>query len=128
MITDADVGAFLSQRHPSFAPVCKKHVERWGTEVPMRYLLFSRFAREFMVPLLRTGSVAERTHLFDTVEQLLADGDILIEDGVDHQIIDELVYVGYHLKGEAAVDLTGVGPLAAERIERTRSWRPPRKQ
>ena len=127
MITDANAGAFLSRRHPDFGPIYQNHVEHWGTEVPMRYVLFQRFAREFMVPLLRTGSAEERAQLFDTLEQLLADGDTLIEDAVDHEIIDELVYVGYHLKGEAAVDLTGVGPLAAKEIDKTRSWQPPAK-
>ena len=35
---------------------------------------------------LRTGSAEERARLFDTLEQLPADGDMLIEDGVDVQI------------------------------------------
>ena len=43
----------------------------------MRYLLFSSFAREFMVPRLRTGSTEERALLLDTIEQLLADGNAL---------------------------------------------------
>lgn len=123
MITDANVGDFLSQRHPDFAPVYEGHVRRWGTEVPMRYVLFQRFAREFLVPRLRTGSAEERAALFDTVEQLLADGDVLIDDAVDNEIIDELVYVGHTLKDDP-VDLSGAGPLTTERIDRTRDWRP----
>jgi hypothetical protein len=123
VITDANAGAFLSQRHPDFAPVYEAHVKRWGTEVPMRYVLFQRFAREFLVPRLRTAPAAERARLFDTVEQLLADGDELIDDAVDNEIIDELVYVGYTLKDDP-VDLTGAGPLTTERIDRTRNWRP----
>lgn len=123
VITDANVGAFLSQRHPDFAPIYEAHVNRWGTEPPMRYVLFQRFAREFMVPKLRTGTAEERMALFDTVEQLLADGDTLIDDAVDNEIIDELVYVGYTLKDDP-VDLTGAGPRTTERIVRTRDWRP----
>jgi hypothetical protein len=123
VITDANVGAFLSQRHPDFTPVYEAHVNRWGTETPMRYVLFQRFAREFMVPRLRTGTAEERALLFDTVEQLLTDGDTLIDDAVDNEIIDELVYVGHTLK-EDPVDLTGAGPRTAERIARTRDWRP----
>lgn len=123
MITDTNVGDFLSQRHPDFAPAYKEHVEHWGTEPAMRYALLQRFAQEFMVPRLRTGCAEERARLFDTVEQLLTDGDVLIDDAVDHEISDEFVYVGYRLKDDP-VDLTGAGPLATERIDRTRNWRP----
>ena len=127
MINDANVGDFLTQRHPDFAPLYQSHLDVWGTDPSARYILLRTFAGEFMTPRLRTGSPEERTRLFDTVEQLLTDGDELIDDAADHQIIDELVYVGYHLKGEAAVDLIGVSPLAAERVDRTRNWRPPSK-
>ena len=123
VITDDNVGAFLSTRHPDFAPIYESHVKRWGTEPPMRYVLFQRFAREFMIPRLRTGSAEERAQLFNTVEQLLTDGDTLIDDAVDNEIIDELVYVGYTLKDDP-VDLTGAGPRTTERITRTRDWRP----
>jgi hypothetical protein len=57
------------------------------------------------------------------VEQLLTEGDSLIDDAVDNEIIDELVYVGYVLKDDP-VDLTGAGPHTTERIIRTRDWRP----
>ncbi|MEY9932080.1 hypothetical protein ABH926_006729 [Catenulispora sp. GP43] len=87
------------------------------------YFLFQVFAREFMVPRLRTGTAEERAALFDTVEQGLADGDVLIDDAVDNEIIDELVYVGHTLRDDP-VDLTGAGPLTTERIDRTRNWRP----
>ncbi|NUP48085.1 MAG: hypothetical protein HOW97_12335 [Catenulispora sp.] len=124
MITDATVGRYLTERHPDFAPLYQAHLDDWGTDPSSRYFLFQVFAREFMVPLLRTGTPEERAHLFGTVEQLLADGDTLIDDAVDNEIIDELVYVGYVVKDEPAVDLTGAGRLTAERIARTRDWRP----
>ncbi|WP_194920352.1 DUF7674 family protein [Catenulispora rubra] len=123
MITDANVGAFLSKRHPDFAPTYAAHVSRWGTENPMLYVLLQRFAREFMIPRLRTGTAEERTQLFDTVEQLFTDGDSFIDDLADNQIIDELVYAGHTLKDDP-VDLTGAGPITTERITRTRDWRP----
>lgn len=123
MITDANVGTFLSQRHPDFAPDYEAHVQRWGTEVPMRYVLLQRFAREFMVPRLKTATAEERALLFDTVEQLLTTGDTLIDDAVDHEIIAELVYAGCTLK-DYPVDLTGAGPETTTRIVRTRDWRP----
>ncbi|WP_194925785.1 hypothetical protein [Catenulispora pinisilvae] len=123
MITDANVGAFLTERHPDFAPLYQSHLDSHGAEPWTRYLLFQTFAREFMVPRLRTGATEERMALFDTVEQLLAHGDTLIDDAVDHEIIAELVYVAYVLK-ENPVDLAGAGPLATERIVRTRDWQP----
>ena len=123
MITDANAGQYLTERHPDFAPLYQVHLDDWGTDPSTRYFLFQVFAREFMVPKLRTGSAEERTALFETVEQLLADGDSLIDDAVDNEIIDELVYVGYTLKDDP-VDLTGVGALTRERIDRTRNWPP----
>ena len=123
MITDANVGAFLTKRHPDFAPLYQQHLDDWGTESPWRYFLLQTFVREFMVPKLRTGTPEERTALFDTVEQLLTDGDTLIDDAVDNEIIDELVYVGYTLKDDP-VDVSGAGPRTMERIVRTRDWRP----
>ncbi|MEY9935657.1 hypothetical protein ABH926_010339 [Catenulispora sp. GP43] len=123
MITDANVGEFLTQRHPDFAPLYQSHLDVWGTDPSARYILLRTFAEEFMTPQLRTGSPEERTRLFDTVEQLLTDGDSLIDDAADHQIIDELVYVGYTLKDDP-VDLTGAGAETTARIARTRDWRP----
>lgn len=123
MITDANVGAFLTERHPDFTPLYQSHLVNHGPEPWTRYLLFQAFAREFLVPGLRTGTPEERTALFDTVEQLLTDGDTLIDDAVDNEIIDELVYVGYTVKDDP-VDLTGAGPRTTERIVRTRDWRP----
>ncbi|NUR03758.1 MAG: hypothetical protein HOY79_46790 [Streptomyces sp.] len=123
MITDANVGAFLTERHPDFAPLYQSHLVNHGAEPWTRYLLFQAFAREFLVPRLRSGTAEERTELFDTVEQLLADGDTLIDDAVDNEIIDELVYAGYVVKDDP-VDVTGAGPLTTERIVRTRDWRP----
>jgi hypothetical protein len=123
MITDANVGAFLTGRHPDFTHLYQSHLDDWGTESSARYLLLMTFAREFMAPLLRTGTPEERTSLFNTVEQLLTEGDSLIDDAVDNEIIDELVYVGYVLKDDP-VDLTGAGPHTTERIIRTRDWRP----
>lgn len=123
MITDANVGRFLTGRHPDFAPLYESHVDDWGTDPSMRYFLFQVFAREFVVPLLRTGTAEQRTALFETIEQLLADSDPLIDDAVDNEIIDELVYVGHVLKDDP-VDLTGAGPLTTGRVERTRTWRP----
>ena len=123
MITDANVGAFLTERHPDFAPFYKSHLESHGAEPWTRYLLFQTFAREFMVPQLRTGTTEDRVALFDTVERLLTDGDSLIEDAVDNEVIDELVYVGYVVKDDP-VDINGVGPRTAERVARTHNWRP----
>lgn len=123
MITDATVGAFLVGRHPDFAPLHDAHLEAWGTEPSARYLLFQCFSQEFLVPRLRTGTLEERGSLFDTIERLLTDGDTLIEDAVDHEVIDELVYVGYRLKDDPA-DVTGAGPRTMARIVRTRDWRP----
>ena len=68
-----------------------------------------------MITRLRTGSAEERAQLFNTVEQLLTDGDTLIDDAVDNEIIDELVYLGYSLKDDP-VDLSGAGPRTTERI------------
>lgn len=123
MITDTNVGEFLTQRHPNFAPLYQSHLDVWGTDPSARYILLRTFAEEFMTPRLRTGSPEERTRLFDTVEQLLTDGDSLIDDAADHQIIDELVYAGYTLKDDP-LDLTGAGPETTARILRTRDWRP----
>ncbi|MBS2531588.1 hypothetical protein KGQ20_02255 [Catenulispora sp. NF23] len=123
MITDANVGQFLTERHPDFAPLYQAHLNDWGTDPSTRYVLLRTFAEEFMTPRLRTGSPEERARLFDTVEQLLADSDSLIDDAVDHQIIGELIDAGYTLK-ENPVDLTGAGPATTERINRTRNWRP----
>lgn len=123
MINDANVGDFLSQRHPDFAPTYAAHVERWGTENPLLYDLFRRFAQEYLIPRLRTDTAEERALLFDTVEQLLTDGDDLIDDIVDNQIIDELVYQHYTVKDDP-IGLTGAGPLTIERIIRTHDWRP----
>lgn len=124
MITDANVGQYLIERHPDFAPLYQAHLNDWGTDPSSRYFLFQVFAREFMVPLLKTGTPEERTAMFGTIEQLLTDGDTLIDDAVDNEIIDELVYVGHAVKDEPVVDLTGAGPLTTERIARTRDWRP----
>jgi len=123
MITDANVGEFLTQRHPEFAPLYQSHIDVWGTDPSARYILLRTFAEEFMTPRLRTGSPEERTRLFDTVEQLLTDGDSLIDDAADHQLIDELVYAGYTIKDDP-LDLTGAGPETTARIVRTRDWRP----
>jgi len=123
MITDANVGEFLTQRHPDFAPLYQSHLDVWGTDPSARYILLRTFAEEFMTPRLRTGSPEERTRLFDTVEQLLTDGDSLIDDAADHQLIDELVYAGYTIKDDP-LDLTGAGPETTARIVRTRDWRP----
>ena len=122
MITDANVGAFLTERHPDFAPLYKSHLDVHGAEPWTRYLLFQTFAREFMVPRLRTGTTEDRQALFDTVEHLLTHGDSLIEDALDNEVIDELVYVAYVV--EDPVDITGVGPRTAERVARTHNWRP----
>jgi hypothetical protein len=123
MITDANVGAFLTERHPDFAPLYKSHLDSHGAEPWMRYLLFQTFAREFMIPRLRTGTAEDRAALFDTVEQLLTHGNTLIEDAVDNEVIDELVYVGYVAKDDP-IDVAGVGPRTAERVARTHNWRP----
>jgi hypothetical protein len=123
MITDANVGEFLTQRHPDFAPLYQSHLDVWGTDPSARYILLRTFAEEFMTPRLRTGPPDEQTRLFDTVEQLLTDGDSLIDDAADHQLIDELIHVGYTLKDDP-VDLTGAGPETTARIVRTRDWRP----
>lgn len=76
-----------------------------------------------MTPLLRTRSPEERQQLFDTAELLLTEGDKLIDDAADHQIIDKLVYVGHTLKDDP-VDITGAGTETQARIDRTRDWRP----
>jgi len=123
MITDANVGEFLTQRHPEFAPLYQSHLDVWGKDPSARYILLRTFAEEFMTPRLRTGSPEERTRLFDTVEQLLTDGDSLIDDAADHQIIDELVYAGYTIKDDP-LDLTGAGTETTARIVRTRDWQP----
>jgi len=123
MITGANVGTFLTQRHPDFAPIYQAHVEWWGTENPALYILLQRFAREFLIPRLRTGTAEERAQLFDTVEQLFANGDDLVDDLIDNQVIDELVYAGYTLKDDP-LDLTGAGPETTARIVRTRDWQP----
>lgn len=123
MITDANVGAFLTERHPDFAPLFKSHLGSHGAAPWTRYLLFQTFAREFMIPRLRTGTTEDRAALFDTVERLLTHGDTLIEDAVDNEVIDELVYVGYVVKDDP-IDITGVGPRTAERVARTHNWRP----
>jgi len=123
MITDANVGAFLTERHPDFAPLYQSHLVNHGAEPWTRYLLFQAFAREFLVPRLRAGTPEERAALFDTVEQLLTDGDTLIDDAVDNEIIDELVYVSHVVKDDP-IDITGVGPRTAERVARTHNWRP----
>ena len=125
-ITDANVGQFLTERHPGFTAQYEAHLADFGTDSSARYFLLRRFS-EYMIPLLGSGPADERAALFGTVEQLLTNGDELIQDAVDHDVIAELVFYCYVQRESPAPDLTGAGPETTARIVRTRDWRPPSK-